>query len=577
MFDLELPVAAAPRAVASPLRLAVRFEPDGFAVDGAKLMGRQAAGNGFLRAAAHAAADGELACVTAGRASAERFAGMVKGFSPAARASWVPTNAMDRLGLLGTLYNPDAAIAVPASMRLRSGVDAWSIVGVTHTTASEQAMALTGALSTAPLMPWDALICTSRSVLGTVTSVIEEAEEHLAWRRGTRKASWMPQLPVIPLGIHTGDFAATESAKAAARAALGIAEDEIVVLFVGRLSFHAKAHPHAMYRAMEAAARRSGKKLVLLQCGWFSNDFIDAAFREGAARYCPSVRALFTDGRDAEARGRSWAAADLFISLSDNIQETFGLVPIEAMAASLPVVVTDWDGYRELVRHGVDGFRIPTSAPEAGTGARLARDFEAGTINYDHYCGKASQLVGVDHGALADALVRLVEDPELRRRMGEAGRGHARSRFDWSVVMASYRALFEELASVRMQARGDRDMRRIVESAPKASPVWPDPFRAFAHYPTRSIGPNMPMVAGATDIDLAPLLEDRLFAFAHGKEEAENTVRLAAAVGANPMTVAEIAASTGVALRDVVLILSRLTKIGSVRPADEIEVPSAER
>jgi glycosyltransferase involved in cell wall biosynthesis len=33
------------------------------------------------------------------------------------------------------------------------------------------------------------------------------------------------------------------------------------------------------------------------------------------------------------------------------------------MAAGIPVVVSDWDGYKDTVRDGVDGFRIPTFKP----------------------------------------------------------------------------------------------------------------------------------------------------------------------------------------------------------------------
>ena len=57
-----------------------------------------------------------------------------------------------------------------------------------------------------------------------------------------------------------------------------------------------------------------------------------------------------------------WASADLFLSLVDNPQETFGLAPVEAMAAGIPVI-GDWDGYRFTVSDGVEGFRIPTLAP----------------------------------------------------------------------------------------------------------------------------------------------------------------------------------------------------------------------
>ena len=73
----------------------------------------------------------------------------------------------------------------------------------------------------------------------------------------------------------------------------------------------------------------------------------------------------------------------MFCSLSDNIQETFGIVPIEAMAAGLPVVVSDWDGYKDTVRHGVDGFRISTCMPQAGLATDLALRHALEVDTYD--------------------------------------------------------------------------------------------------------------------------------------------------------------------------------------------------
>ena len=267
----------------------------------------------------------------------------------------------------------------------------------------------------------------------------------------------LPQLPVIPLGVHCADFVITQEARRAGREALGIAEDEVVALFVGRLSFHAKAHPHAMYAGLQAAATQSGRKLVLVQCGWFANDNIEQAFRSGAVQACPNVRCLFTDGRKEFERTSSWAAADIFISLADNIQETFGLTPIEAMAAGLPVVVTDWDGYRETVRDGEDGFRIPTWTPPSGSGASLAAAHEAGVDSYDMYCGLACAHVAIDHGVLAERLTALVRDDALRARMGDAGRRRAAEMFDWAVVFRRYQDLWGELDGIRGAGVGWRE------------------------------------------------------------------------------------------------------------------------
>ncbi len=144
------------------------------------------------------------------------------------------------------------------------------------------------------------------------------------------------------------------------------------------------------------------------------------------------------DGRSPEARETAWAAADLFCSLSDNIQETFGIVPVEAMAAGLPVVVTDWDGYKDTVRNGIDGFRIPTLTPGPGLAGDLAHRHALEIDTYDMYCGHSSSLVAVHAQKLTHAFTELFQSPHLRKRMGDAGR-FARARNSTGVL--SFRAM----------------------------------------------------------------------------------------------------------------------------------------
>lgn len=165
---------------------------------------------------------------------------------------------------------------------------------------------------------------------------------------------------MIPLGVDCGSFAASElsaRARKRLRSEIGLGVEDIAVLFMGRLSYHAKAHPLPMYLGLEAAARAAGKKICLIQAGWFANKHIESEFVGGAREFCPSVKAVFLDGRKPEIRRDVWFAADIFVSLPDNIQETFGITPIEAMAAGLPAVVTDWDGYRDTVEEGITGYR----------------------------------------------------------------------------------------------------------------------------------------------------------------------------------------------------------------------------
>ena len=194
-----------------------------------------------------------------------------------------------------------------------------------------------------------------------------------------------------------------------------------------------------MYQALENAAQATGKEVVLVECGWHANEHIEKAFAAGAQLVSPSVRVVTLDGRVAENRETAWASADVFCSLSDNIQETFGIVPIEAMAAGLPVVVSDWDGYKDTVRDGIDGFRIPTLAPAPGLAGDLAHRHALEIDTYDMYCGHSSSLVAVHAQKLTNAFIELFKSPELRKKMGEAGRLRATQDYDWRTIIPQIR------------------------------------------------------------------------------------------------------------------------------------------
>lgn len=444
------------------------------------VMGRQSAGIGFLRAMA-ATQPKRIWCYASKPERARTFReDLAAAGAPATEVAFVPFVDPHRLAEPGLLYRPDPNIVENAWARLRAASPrAYSLCGVTHTTASHGAMTMLTDLLTAPVESWDALVCTSRAVRDSARTLIERQAEYLRERLGATRLS-LPQMPVIPLGVHAQDYAGLRAEREPARSALGIGADRIVVLFVGRLSFHAKAHPLPMYLGLEAAARHA--PITLVQAGWFANESIERAFREDAARLCPSVEYRVVDGRDPAALRQAWASADIFTSLSDGIQETFGLTPIEAMAAGLPVVVSDWDGYRDTVRDGIDGFRVATLAPQAGQGGDLADLFSDGATTYDLYCGQAGQFVAVDVEAAGRAYTALATDADLRRRMGEAGRARAAAQFDWAEIFRRYQDLWMDLAERRRSAP---------DLAPALSrrrrPDREDPFTVFASYPTHPL------------------------------------------------------------------------------------------
>ena len=476
---------------------AIYYHPEGYTTSGPRLMGRNAAGESFLRGFLKHSKASEFWAQVQKPEHGQHFAQTVKAQGRSELVKVVDKSSLTALRDIGTVYYPGPGIGEHAFHRSLAGGlgvaaknphTAWSLCGITHTTSSAGAMDALAELITAPVHPWDAVICTSTAVKDNVQRLLQAQVNYLQDRLGISKLV-LPMLPVIPLGIHTQDFEFTDDQKINARKELGVDHNTLVVLFMGRLSFHAKAHPLAMYQALEKAAKQlagSGKKIVLVECGWHANDFIEKAYQEAAAKACPSVRVITLDGRQASARQTAWAGADVFCSLSDNIQETFGIVPIEAMAAGLPVVVADWDGYKDTVRHGVDGFRISTCMPEAGLGTDLALRHALEVDTYDMYCGHSCSLVSVDIEATAQAFIQLFESSELRQRMGQAGKQRAQQLYDWSTIIAQYEALWKEQTQVRLAAQTADQ----VAMPPHAWPARMDPFFTFESYPTQTLKPT---------------------------------------------------------------------------------------
>ncbi len=453
------------------------IESDAYTTAG-KIMGRQAAGQGFLRGLGRTWPKGVLQGVATGPFDREDLVKTLRssGFDGELRLTRPP--AFEGAQSAGALYYPAIPLTQLARFRNRIGPGAYSLFGVTHTLSSDRALDGVAALASHPFMPWDALICTSHAAKQLVDAVIEEAQDELRHHAGADRFAGI-QTPVIPLGVHCDRWTPNPEARAQARRRLGLAPDEVAFLFAGRLSFHAKANPAALYQALQAIS--GAAKVVLIEAGLFPNEGVRAAYQQAQAHLAPDVRFIHAPGDDDQAYADAWRAADVFTSLSDNVQETFGLTPVEAMAAGLPVVVSDWNGYRSNVRHGVDGILVPTIAAPPGAGEDVGIAVASGALSYDRQIGLLSLGVTVEPRALRDALLSLATDSDLRARMGAAGRLRAQEVFDWPVVLRAYDSLTADLAKLR--AAGG-----IV--APEPWRGRADPFTRFAGFATRTTQDN---------------------------------------------------------------------------------------
>jgi UDP-glucose:(heptosyl)LPS alpha-1,3-glucosyltransferase len=177
---------------------------------------------------------------------------------------------------------------------------------------------------------------------------------------GTLPGDWR----VVHPGVDIERFAYDPAARAESRAKHGIGPDEFVVLFVG-MNFGPKGLAPLMDGFAEFRGRDLARVAKLLVVGRGPI----APFQRRAQSLGIGDDVIFT-GPQAHGIERYYSAADSFALLSEF--ETFGMVVLEAMAAGLPVIVSERMGVRDMV-----GASLGRVLPSDGTPQQVAAAFSA--------------------------------------------------------------------------------------------------------------------------------------------------------------------------------------------------------
>ena len=412
-----------------------------------------------------------------------------------------------------------------AWLRARFQRPDWPVTAVLHSLSLPPRLRYFFTSGLLPLLGrHDALVCPSRAVKRAMESLFLSVPAEI------RVCPEIPfELPVIPCGVETAEHAAVD--RQAARQALGLSPDAVIFLYFGRLAPD-KCDLLPLLLAFAQLPPESGAVLVV------AGD--DTQLRLGPALVAVAEQ-LGCGGRvraetdvSRQAKLELLSAADVFVSPSENTQESFALTVAEAMASGLPVVTSDWGPHGELVEPGKTGLLVSSYLPPA------ASPWHTLTL----YSGLPQENLlamstAVDVDELSAAMRLLLERPELRREMGEAARRRAVEALDWRVVMGQYDDLWEEL--LRRAAARRRE---------------PEPFacssvqEVFAGYPTRSLngedrvelgdGPvaatarRLPGVLGTNAHFDAGVFDRLLAALAAGPQEIARLVELAADPPATP-------------------------------------------
>lgn len=242
--------------------------------------------------------------------------------------------------------------------------------------------------------------------------IFESDHEH---RRLTRMGLSPSKACVVPSGIDTDTFFKTPRPGHFTECVPDPAPDTVIFGCVARLS-EEKAHKDLLSAFAKVHTRYPASRLVLVGDGPLRDDLLGrtkalglsaAVHFAGQRSNIPEYLNLF----------------DVFVLAST--RESLPRAARESMACGLPVIATKVGATREAVHHQSNGLLVPPGDPEA----------------------------------LSEAMIRLVEEPELRRRMGEKSLSLIQKRFSQKIWLEENERIYLRAASLAGNPAGIGSLR----------------------------------------------------------------------------------------------------------------------
>lgn len=202
---------------------------------------------------------------------------------------------------------------------------------------------------------------------------------------------------------------------------LGIDPDRPSVVFVGRIT-RQKGLPYLL----RAAALLPPEVQLVLCAGAPDTPEILAEVQAGVAALQEERSGVVWLDRLLSQHELSAVLTQATTFVCPSVYEPLGIVNLEAMACSAPVVGTATGGIPEVVADGITGRLVPIEQMDDGTGT---------PIDPDRFVAD-----------LAATLTEVVSDPTAAKLMGQAGRLRAESDFSWTSIAARTREIYASLA-----------------------------------------------------------------------------------------------------------------------------------
>lgn len=245
-------------------------------------------------------------------------------------------------------------------------------------------------------------ICLEK-VAARVTDRIVTVADAMAEKAAAAGVAPRDKFTTIHSGMDLDSFLEAKKDRARVRDELGIAEDELVVGKIARL-FHLKGHKYLFRAAKEIVRRVPRVRFLLVGDGILKGRFERQLEEMGIFEHF-----IFTGLVPPEMVSRMISAMDVVVHAS--LREGLARVLPQAMAEGVPVVSFDIDGACDIVRDGSNGFLV-----------------------------EAEDVAGLEK-----ALLALLDDEELRKRLGENGRKTVDPIFREEYMVEKIASLYDEL------------------------------------------------------------------------------------------------------------------------------------
>lgn len=325
----------------------------------------------------------------------------------------------------------DPYISDLAALRERHASSIFPITGRAHSLSDDARLSRVRDLIFSPVKPCDSILCSSTAQKTVMKRLISSASASVSDTVG-RAVPYRGQVSLIPLGIEPARQEAVPSREG----------NVLQMLCLGRLSAADKMDLHPLLLALNDLFEEgtvSRFQLVIAGAGDASGEYVRSLLAQ-AYEFNLEDCIRFELTVDDEKREQLLAEADVFVSLADNVQESFGLAPLEAMRAGIPVILSDWNGYRDLIVSGQEGFLIKTTSADHDAISRslsLVSKTQAQLIQ--------AQGVAVDIEVLKTALSTLLMDESTRKEMSDAAIRRVNETFSWPLLIDQYHRLVDDL------------------------------------------------------------------------------------------------------------------------------------